>query len=233
MNKQDKLKAGLTETAAPAQSALWDLILIRHGMTDANEKRQYCGSTDLPLSGNGRKRLEEIHKSGLYSRWESVCNCLWVTSGMRRTNETMKILFGVGSFDERTPCETAADRRQNPVKKLIEIPALREMDFGRFEGYTYEQLREDASYLKWITGDNERNICPGGESGEQMRSRVLRAFETQICIRVCEPNTAPADSRVDSSDSVYHVSACVAVTHGGPIAAIMEYLFPETGRNRY
>ena len=33
------------------------ILLLRHGITEANEKHLYCGSTDLPLSpaaGNAR-----------------------------------------------------------------------------------------------------------------------------------------------------------------------------------
>ena len=29
------------------------IYLIRHGKTEANERRLYCGSTDLPLSRQG------------------------------------------------------------------------------------------------------------------------------------------------------------------------------------
>ncbi|MBR4078576.1 MAG: phosphoglycerate mutase family protein, partial [Christensenellaceae bacterium] len=35
------------------------LYLIRHGRTMANEKWLYCGSTDIPLSDNGVKRINK------------------------------------------------------------------------------------------------------------------------------------------------------------------------------
>ena len=31
------------------------ILLLRHGITEANEKHLYCGSTDLPLSGGPRR----------------------------------------------------------------------------------------------------------------------------------------------------------------------------------
>ena len=37
------------------------IYLIRHGKTEANEKRLYCGSTDLPLSEKGRAELRAMH----------------------------------------------------------------------------------------------------------------------------------------------------------------------------
>ena len=33
------------------------ILLLRHGITEANEKHLYCGSTDLPLSRAGREAL--------------------------------------------------------------------------------------------------------------------------------------------------------------------------------
>lgn len=33
------------------------ILLLRHGITEANEKHLYCGSTDLPLSPGGRAAL--------------------------------------------------------------------------------------------------------------------------------------------------------------------------------
>ena len=61
------------------------LYLIRHGRTEANEKWLYCGATDLTLSESGKKDLEKVH-------CEIPGNPLFMTSGMKRTEETLKIL---------------------------------------------------------------------------------------------------------------------------------------------
>ena len=82
------------------------------------------------------------------------------------------------------------------------------MDFGIFEMHSYEELKDTPDYQAWITGDNEANIPPNGESGKQMRARVLEAF-LEI-----------------------HEDTCI-ITHGGVISAIMEHLFPEETKNRY
>ena len=37
------------------------IYLIRHGKTLANERKLYCGSTDLSLSEQGREELNRIH----------------------------------------------------------------------------------------------------------------------------------------------------------------------------
>ena len=107
---------------------------------------------------------------------------------MKRTNETLRILFGDVPFKE--------------------IPEFREVDFGIFEMQSYDQLKDIPEYQAWLAGDNEANVPPRGESGAQMKVRVLEAFseiKEDICI----------------------------ITHGGVIATIMKHLFPGEGKNRY
>ena len=156
------------------------IYLIRHGKTEANEKHLYCGSTDLPLSQSGREELEQVQYD--------IKNIRFLTSGMKRTNETLQLLF-------------------DDVPYEIE-PRFREVDFGIFEMHSYEELKDTPAYQAWLTGDNDANIPPNGESGVQMRQRVLAAF---------------SEIREDT---------CI-ITHGGCIAAIMEHLFPDENKNRY
>ena len=156
------------------------IYLIRHGKTQANEKHLYCGSTDLPLSEAGREELQFLAYAISPERF--------VTSGMKRTNETLEILFGNVPF--------SVDTR------------FREVDFGDFEMKSYEMLKDDPAYQAWLTGDNEANTPPGGESGTQMTRRVLEAF-----------------SELPDGTAL--------VAHGGVIAAIMASLFPAEGKHRY
>lgn len=156
------------------------IYLIRHGKTVANEQHLYCGSTDLPLSDGGREELHSMRYDITPERF--------VTSGMKRTDETLRILFGNVPF--------SVDSR------------FREVNFGDFEMKSYEMLKDDPAYQIWLTGDNERNVPPDGESGVQMTRRVLEAF------REIPDGTA-------------------LITHGGVIAAIMASLFPQEGKHRY
>ena len=160
------------------------LYLIRHGKTAANEAHLYCGSSDVPLSAKGEAELRQLY----YALSKDV---RFVTSGMRRTEQTLFLLFG-------------------DVPHEID-PAFREIDFGRFELHSYEELKNDEAYLEWISGDNHGNVPPEGESGAQMEQRVLAAFEA------LKKENQPT----------------VLITHGGVIACIMEQLFPEEHKNRY
>ena len=123
------------------------LVLLRHGMTEANERRIYCGSTDLPLSDDGRALAREI----AVQRPLPACE-LYVTSGMVRADETLEILTG-----------HKADRV---------MPAFSEMDFGRFEMLGYETLRHDPDYQRWINDTGGIVPCPGGESTGAFRQSV-------------------------------------------------------------
>ena len=156
------------------------IYLIRHGKTSANEKHLYCGSTDLSLSVAGREELQNI-------RYD-IKNVRFITSGMKRTNETLQMLFGDVPYEVE--------------------PRFREVDFGIFEMHSYDQLKDTPEYQAWLAGDNEINVPPKGESGEQMKARVLEAL------------------------SEIKDDTCV-ITHGGVIASIMEYLYPEENKTRY
>lgn len=160
------------------------VYLIRHGKTLANEQRLYCGATDLPLSPAGAAELKT-------RAYPPLPGCRYVTSGMARCRQTLEALFGLVPFETE--------------------PGLREMDFGDFEMRGYDTLKNDPAYRAWLTGDNEKNTAPGGESGEAMGLRALAAF----------------DKLVSRGEDL------VIVTHGGVIAAIMAALFPGEGKNRY
>ncbi len=163
--------------------------LIRHGLTPANEKRLYCGATDVALSPGGISALRELRRSRVYP---DISQCDVITSGLLRTEQTLYTLYG-------------------SIAHTVE-PGLREMDFGAFEMRSYEELCSDEEYTAWLSGDCDKNRCPGGESGREMRGRALDAFEGLL----------------ERSER----DLCI-VTHGGVISAVMGFLFSNAGRNLY
>lgn len=159
--------------------------MIRHGRTEANERRLYCGASDLPLSEGGRADLRALRARGGYPESGSL---LKISSGMRRTDETMRLLFG--------------------AEPDVRIAAFREMNFGRFELHSYEQLKADADYQAWISDEAGEVSTPGGESSQAFRARVFA-----------------------SADAIG--SDALVLCHGGVIAALMERWFPLEGKNMY
>lgn len=160
------------------------LYLIRHGKTIANQKHLYCGATDLPLSEPGILELLEC-------RYEKPEACRFITSGMLRTEQTLYHLFG------------------NVVH--LQDNRFRELNFGVFEMKSYDELKDNPDYQRWISGNNEANIPPYGESGRQMTKRVIDGLN---------------DLLRENKDTVL-------ITHGGVITTIMKYLFPDENKNRY
>ena len=158
-------------------------ILLRHGVTEANRHHRYCGSTDLPLDP---EMLAQFRKEK--PAYPDPAGYQILTSGMLRTEQTLREIYG-------------------DIPHRAE-PAFREIDFGVFENKSYEDLKDDPAYQAWLTGDNEQNVCPGGESGVQMAERVLAAW-----------NTLKEDT--------------LLVAHGGVIACIMAHLLPEEPKSRY
>lgn len=120
--------------------------LIRHGSTALQSRGCYQGRrTDVPLSPEGIAALCPAELPP-----ERV-----YTTGLRRTAETAALLF--------------------PGAERIAVPALEEMDFGRFEGKNFEELSDDPDYRAWVEGGC-LGRCPGGESKEEFCRRVCCAF---------------------------------------------------------
>lgn len=165
------------------------LHLIRHGATRAYENKLYYGATDVPLSENGLLLLDQYKEDGKYPSPE---NCRIITSGMLRTEQTLSAIYG-------------------DIPHSV-MPELAEMNFGAFEMCSYNDLKDDPSFIKWCSGDNMSNVCPGGgESGAIFAARVRKA--------AAELLKSPQDT--------------IAVLHGGVIWAIMSMLFPDCERTIY
>ena len=208
------------------------IYLIRHGQTEANIKHIYCGSTDLPLSETGVEKLIERRETAALAELRakaatdaavcgaesSMSNMLthkvtFITSGMKRTVQTLELLFGDGKADDSEAVESVCDSES--AAHFVD-PRFREIDFGIFEMQGYDDLKDTPEYQEWISGDNEVNVCPGGESGRQMEVRVMEAFSE---LREFFMDDSGRDA--------------VVVTHGGVIAAIMNNLFPEENKSRF
>lgn len=130
------------------------IVLIRHGITEGNEKRMYYGSTDVPLSVRGKQLLEKLAEEGIYP---DSADAEYFTSGMLRTEQTFDIIYG--------------DRKHEVIEEL------KELDFGVFERKTYEQLNGKAEYQEWVQAKDDSVPPPGGESIAEFNARIIKGFE--------------------------------------------------------
>ncbi|MFE4809944.1 histidine phosphatase family protein [Peribacillus simplex] len=131
------------------------ITLLRHGLTEANERKAYLGWTDSPLSVKGEKDLLELR--GSYPTYEKIHS-----SDLLRCVETARLLFP----------------NAVPVKDLL----FREMNFGSWEGRTYHELKTDRDYLNWLERPMEA-LVPGGESYPAFSERVNNGWNHLIACK--------------------------------------------------
>jgi broad specificity phosphatase PhoE len=128
------------------------LVLTRHGLTPRSRPEQHLGQKiDIELSDEGHAQAEALAR-----RLDGVEFWKIVSSPLVRAVQTARIVAAGRSVD--------IDSR------------LAEMDYGRWEGMTYEQIEErDAEERRRWEADPATISCPGGESGNDVARRV-RAF---------------------------------------------------------
>ena len=66
----------------------YKIHLIRHGLTEANLKQQYIGSTDMPLAAVGLSELQRLKNENDYPKVDKV-----YSSPMLRCKQTANVLY--------------------------------------------------------------------------------------------------------------------------------------------
>lgn len=138
-----------------------DLIHIRHGQTDWNAAGRLQGSKDIPLNALGReqaRRNGEALAAHLKALGRDPRAFGYVASPLGRARTTMEIVRGALGLE--------------PGGYAVE-PALSEVSFGDYEGYTYEDIRAvDPAAHAAIRADKWHYLPPAGESYVMLQARV-------------------------------------------------------------
>ena len=159
------------------------IYLIRHGKTPGNLLRRYIGGrTDQSLCDEGKSELTALKARGHYPATAKV-----YVSPMKRCRETAAILF--------------------PLAEQVLVEEMREMDFGRFENRSHEDMKQDKDYNAWISTMCEGPI-PQGENKESFTERCCQAFLSIM-------------QNLESGESDM---PAFFVIHGGTIMSIMSKL---------
>lgn len=154
------------------------LLLVRHGEVEGSEPGVLLGSTDLPLSEVGRFQSRLLRRV-----LPSAGSADFLSSPLSRARETAEIVTaGIGA-------------------RLRLDPDLREIDFGEWEGRTYDEVEAIAPSLAAEWRELREGFAfPQGESLSDFHSRIIRVAGRSAA--------AAADTTV-------------IFTHGGVVRALL------------
>jgi len=122
------------------------VLAIRHGETAWSLNGRHTGTTDLPLTDNGRRLAERMRPALMKTSFALV-----LVSPMRRARETCD-LAGLGA------------------DAVVEHD-LMEWNYGAYEGLTSNEIKERSP--AWMIF---RDGCPDGETPEEVRTRADRVI---------------------------------------------------------
>ncbi len=187
-------------TAAPAPRG-WagpgeatTLVLVRHGVTAHTVDKRFSGGlggSDPALTADGRAQARATADwlAPLAEEVDAV-----VSSPVRRTRETAEIL---------------AER----LGKAVDLDhGLAEMEFGRWDGKTFDEVREEFpdDLDAWL--GSLHHTPGGGESFQQVQERVLASLDALL--KTYRGRTVLAVSHVTP------IKVLVARTLGAPLEAV-------------
>jgi alpha-ribazole phosphatase/probable phosphoglycerate mutase len=159
-----------------------DLLLIRHAETDM--AGTFCGHSDPEVNARGRAQLGE-----LINRLRDEEIGVVYNSDLRRAHTTARAIADAFRVD----CHVR--------------PALREINFGKWEGITWDEIerRDDAYARRWIA-NYPRLPAPDGENFYDFERRILD------------------EVRVLSLEAEAAGCSVAVVTHGGVIRTVLRAL---------
>ena len=160
-----------------------EIIFIRHGETDFNRARLYFGHLDTDLNKTG---VEQLRKTKiLFEKREKMPDVVF-SSDLKRCSQSMEIL----EIDEEIE------------KNLTED--LREINFGIFEGKTYEEIKNKYPEKVEKMKNDWRNFK--ADKGESINEMMLRVAE-----------------KMNEIINQYRNKKILVVAHAGVIQALTSY----------
>jgi len=155
------------------------LIVVRHGETFYNAQRRFTGQSDVPLNPLGERQAAALGDCLATEQLDVI-----VTSDLERTRVTARTIA------------------YNHGLHLQEDIDLRELAFGEWEGYTYDEvLARDANQVSMWRADPSKYAPPGGETVAQVHDRCARALQRW--------------------QTLYPEASVLWVTHGGLIGVLL------------
>jgi len=158
------------------------IYLSRHGETEWNEKKLIQGLSDIPLNKKGEKQAKQLGKQLKDIDFDAV-----FSSDLLRAKNSAKIIVA--------------------EKKLaiIEIKALRERFFGRFEGKHLNEMRKTFGEVMLVTKEKQKKLkLYDVENDEEIADRLIPFMK--------------------KTARKYSGKKILVVTHGGLLRAFLSYV---------
>jgi alpha-ribazole phosphatase len=154
-------------------------LFIRHAETEMAGR--FCGHSDPELNAQGRTQLTSLAHQLSAEPIDTV-----YSSDLRRASATAHAIASV-----------------REIPQVIR-PALREIDFGQWEGLSWEQIEQmDPEYARTWVARYPHLPAPSGETFHAFETRVLREVN-----HLLDANRGPI----------------AVVTHGGVLRAVLRHL---------
>ena len=166
--------------------------MIRHGVTEGNQKGWFYGITDLSLTEEGREALRELRDQGYYPQLSK--EALFLTTGLKRTEETLEEIYG--------------------PRERESIPELREMNFGDYECYSFNEIEKDPFFKEWMKDEEGTVKLPGGESRQDFSNRVAKGKEILLM-------------KAQENEEIF------LICHGGVVAELLDKMLPGEKENMW
>ncbi|KAI9811393.1 MAG: hypothetical protein M1826_003183 [Phylliscum demangeonii] len=150
-------------------------FIVRHGETEWSLSGRHTGTTELPLTANGERRILATGKALVGNDRLIVPSKLAhiYVSPRKRAQRTLELLQ-LGCKD-KLPWQNERGHGDDDVRTGAAVQItddIREWDYGEYEGLTSPQIRDrrlketgSAGWDIWTDG------CPGGELIADIRSR--------------------------------------------------------------
>ena len=157
------------------------VLLIRHGQTYSSLNNKLCGRTDEPLNNNGIKQMKGLI---IFLNTKNKPDII-ITSPLIRAKQSAQIIANTYNIIP------------------IEAKELREIDFGDWEGLTFNEIKnkEPDEFIKWMRHP-DKFTPTNGESIIDLNKRINNFMNKVL-------------NNSEENSTIY------LITHGGPIRSVL------------
>lgn len=128
------------------------ILIVRHGRTEFNDARKFCGITDIDMSPDGYRQIEKVRDRLARQKIDMV-----FCSDLKRARVSAEIITAGRNLEIKT------------------VPELREMDYGRCETMTWDEISQNYPDITENMIKRSRDIdFPEGESLNDLASRISK-----------------------------------------------------------